>query len=235
MKPGKLFLIPVPLHYEAGPSLTVHDNRAVKHIVNFIAENAKTARRHLVQLKLNTPIPELKIEQIDKHRPHFEQLQLLKPLELGMDVGLLSEAGCPAFADPGNVFVSRAHQLNAQVIPLAGPNALMLALMASGLNGQHFVFHGYLHKQVSHRIRQLKQLQQISLSAGAAHFFIETPFRNDQLIDTVLKHVSPGLRFCIAANLTSPNQFIKTMTINEWNKFQRPVLNKIPAIFGLGV
>lgn len=235
MNTGRLFMIPVPLHPSGGPAITEFNRQQIHHLKYFIAENAKTARKWLKQMNLELPIQQLLISPIDKHLAEQEQLFIMRPLLDGHDMGFVSDAGCPGFADPGNVFVRYAHQLNIEVVPLTGPVSIILALMASGLNGQQFTFHGYLAVQQNDKIKQLKQLQADAGKTSFAHFFIETPYRNNQLIQSALNILQPNILFTIAANLTAPDAYIKTRTIADWKSSQPPNLHKIPAIFGLGV
>lgn len=235
MKPGKFILIPVPLHPDAGPALTEFDRLQIIHIQYFVVENAKAARRWLKNFNLNHDLQDLFIYQIDKHKPHAEQLDLLNPLSDGQDMGFLSDAGCPGFADPGNEFVRKAHELDIEVLPLSGPSSFMLALMASGLNGQKFSFHGYLPIKPNEKIAMLKQFQADAIRSTCTHFFIETPYRNSQFIKTAINNLNPETYFTIAANLTSNNAYLKTRTIAAWRKQAPPDLHKIPAIFAIGV
>jgi len=235
MKPGRLFMIPVPLHPEGGPAITDFSHQQIKHLKHFIAENAKVARKWIKLMNLELPIQQIIISPIDKHLPQAEQLSIMQPLLDGHDLGFISDAGSPGFADPGNVFVRYAHRLDIEVVPLSGPVSIILALMASGLNGQQFTFHGYLAVQQNDKIKQLKQIQADAVKSGSAHFFIETPYRNNQLIESVINSLQANLLFTIAANLTAPEAYIKTRSVSHWKSDPPPDLHKIPAIFGLGI
>ena len=151
----------------------------------------------------------------------------------GKDVGLLSEAGCPCVADPGSLLVQCAHEKGIEVVPLVGPSSLMLALMGSGLNGQNFAFVGYLPKEQSARIQKLKELERTAKSKGQTQLFIETPYRNNHMIEDILAHCQPDTRLCLAADLTMPTQFIQTKTVSEWRKAKSD-LDKRPTVFLLG-
>jgi 16S rRNA (cytidine1402-2'-O)-methyltransferase len=228
-KTGKLYLIPIPIADGALQTLSQEVAQYTGGITHFFVENIRTARRFLRSLHPALVIDSLHFSEIDKHTG-ADTLLLRTWLKDGHDVGILSEAGCPGIADPGADLVAIAHNMGVQVIPLTGPNSLILALMASGLNGQSFCFNGYLPVKDPMRSNRIKELEAISAKENQTQLFIETPYRNDHLLTDLLKHCNPKTRICIALNITAPDAFIKTKTIAEWNK-EKPVLGKSPAVF----
>lgn len=199
----------------------------------FIVENVRTARRFLKQVNREINIDGLTFFELNKQTKHHEIPGFLKPLEQGENVAVISEAGCPGIADPGAEVVKIAHQKGYKVVPLVGPSSILLALMASGLNGQDFTFNGYLPVRANERIRAILNLEKLIKNNRQTQIFIETPYRNNQLITDLLKTCSPSTLLCIAANLTGENEFIATKTISQW-KGNVPDLHKQPAIFLLG-
>ncbi|HDR50678.1 MAG TPA: SAM-dependent methyltransferase [Mariniphaga anaerophila] len=199
----------------------------------FIVENIRTARRFLKQLNQEINIDRLTFFELNKHTQPEELPGFLQPLEDGADVAVISEAGCPGVADPGAEVVKLAHEKGFKVVPLVGPSSIVLALMASGLNGQNFAFNGYLPVRANERIRAISQLEKKIKSDGQTQIFIETPYRNNQLINDLLKTCSPSTLLCIAANLTGENEFVVTKTIGQWKGIV-PDLHKQPAIFLIG-
>ena len=198
----------------------------------FVVENEKTARQFLKICGITIPQSELIIEVIDKHStPHFDAL--LKPAISGHGLGLLSEAGCPAVADPGAGLVKAAYAHGVLVMPLVGPSSLLLALMASGMNGQSFCFHGYLPLDLEERVRKIKLLEKDSNQRKQTQLFIETPYRNNQLLKDLIANCDANTHLCIAANLTLPDQYISTKKIMNW-KGKLPDLHKKPAVFLIG-
>lgn len=232
MPKGTLYLIPVPLTENgAAVSYTPFLTETVNAIDEYIVENEKTARKFLKLANLKIPQSDLIIHDYGKHsRDQHDQSHFYKGLLAGKDVGLMSEAGCPAIADPGADIVMRAHQLGIPVKPLVGPNAMILALMASGLNGQSFVFHGYLPIDKVARSKKIKELEQQAQKHHQTQLFMETPFRNNQLLEEVLKVCAPQTRLCVACNITSPYELIITETIAQWRK-RKVDLHKKPAVF----
>jgi 16S rRNA (cytidine1402-2'-O)-methyltransferase len=199
----------------------------------YIVENIRTARRFLKQVNRDTDIDQLTFYELNKHTEQNELPGFLKPLEQGENVAVISEAGCPGIADPGAEVVKIAHQKGYKVVPLVGPSSIVLALMASGLNGQSFAFNGYLPVRANERIRAISSLEKLVKNNRQTQIFIETPYRNNQLITDLLKTCSPSTLFCIAANLTGENEFIATKSVSQW-KGNVPDLHKQPAIFLLG-
>lgn len=228
----KLYLIPVPLaENTAGKVLPAQVIESVAALDVFFVENIRTARRFISSLKLNKKIDELTFIELNKETPLTITWEHLSQLE--KDAGIMSEAGCPGIADPGAVAVNLAHQLGIQVVPLTGPSSILLTLMASGMSGQSFTFHGYLPIDKSQRKRSLQQIEKDALSRQQTQLFMETPFRNNALFDAILETCRPDTLLCIGANLTDPKEMIRTMTIEKWKK-QKPDLHKIPTIFAIG-
>ena len=206
----------------------------VSNLRFFIVEDVRNARRFLKKIDTSINIDELAFFELSKFTTEQQKVEYMKPLTEGSDIGLLSEAGCPGVADPGADMVKLAHQRNYRVIPLVGPSSILLALMASGLNGQQFAFHGYIPVKQPERISKIQQLEKQAYSLKQTQIFIETPYRNNPLIHDLLKSCQPSTLLCIAADLTSENEFIRTRSISDW-KNQVPDLDKRPAIFLLGI
>ncbi len=231
MPKGELYLIPVPLTED--PSVKappVFDSEIINRINTYIVENEKTARRWLKAMGLKTPQSELKIHVFAKHSDKKALVEYFKELETGQDVGLMSEAGCPAIADPGSDIVSEAHRRNIKVYPLVGPSSILLALMASGFNGQGFTFHGYLPIDKADRAKRLKELEGIATRHKQTQLFIETPFRNNQMLEEILRTCDAVTELCVACNLTSKDEQIISTTIAKWRNLKID-LHKKPAIF----
>ena len=227
---GALYLIPVGLGGDHAASLlppaTVETARTLR---TFIVENARSARGFLKVIAHPGPLQELNLLTLDEHTR--DVAPLLAPLLAGEDCGLMSEAGCPAVADPGAALVRHAHQAGIRVAPLVGPSSILLALMASGMNGQRFAFYGYLPVEQADRARAIKALE---ARAGAeTQIFIETPYRNGALLSALLQHCRGDTLLCIAADLTLPAGFVSARTISEWKK-KPPMLDRRPAVFLLG-
>ncbi len=231
MSQGTLFLIPVPLaENSAAKSLTPFLVDTINQIHEYIVENEKAARRCLKEAGLKIPQSELIIHDYGKHNRDSGLGEFFVGLESGKCVGLMSEAGCPGIADPGAEIVAEAHKRGIKVVPLVGPSSILLALMASGFNGQSFAFHGYLPIDKVERCKRVKELEAAAERLKQTQLFIETPFRNNSLLEDVLKSCSPKTRLCIACDITADTEFIKTLTIADWKK-QIPDLHKRPTIF----
>ncbi|MGI4749428.1 MAG: SAM-dependent methyltransferase [Janthinobacterium lividum] len=228
---GTLFLIPVPLADEVGlKSFTPFLKEKINHINEYIVENEKTARKFLKEAGLKTPQGDLTLHDYGKHQRGGSLSYFFGGLEAGKDVGLMSEAGCPGVADPGADIVAEAHRRNIKVVPLVGPSAILLALMASGFDGQRFTFHGYLPIDKAERSRKIKELEALSASNQQTQIFMEAPFRNNNLLEEVLKSAHLKTMLCIACNVTAEDEMIATKTIADW-KNQQPDLHKKPTIF----
>ena len=229
-----LYLIPTPLGAPDTPCLLPHEQAQIADLTDFVVEAEKTARAHLKHLGITTPIRELNLQTLNEHTDLKTLPELLKPLQEGRSMGILSEAGCPAVADPGANLVALAHRQGYEVRPLVGPSSLLLALMASGANGQNFAFKGYLPSEKSERIAALKSLEQRSRQQNETQLFIETPYRNDALLADALETLYPETRLCTATDLTLPTQEIISQTVAAWRKSKTlPNLKKRPTIFVL--
>lgn len=230
--PGCLYLIPVPLGPgrvdSVLPGPVIEQARQLRH---FVVEHAKTARAFLKSLALPTPLQELQLAELNEHTRPDALPSLLQPVLAGHDLGLLSEAGCPAIADPGANLVALAHARGIRVIPLVGPSSLLLALMGSGLNGQRFAFHGYLPTKEEERRQRIRQLEKESRQARQTQLFIETPYRNRALFDALLQHGQPSTRLCLATDLSLPSESIRTLSLNDWKRQPPPDLERRPTVF----
>ncbi|MEO6302624.1 MAG: SAM-dependent methyltransferase [Bacteroidia bacterium] len=230
---GKLYLLPVPINEEVENNFIPEYNLTiVKGLINFIAEDAKTARRFLKWFGY-PKIENADIMLLNEHTKNNNISELLQPLIEGKDVGLMSDAGCPGIADPGAEVVKLAHQKNIQVIPLTGPSSIVLSIMASGFNGQNFAFVGYLPIDKTQRLKRIKELETLAVKQKQAQFFIETPYRNDQLLEALLNSLSPETLVFIGKDLTGPQQFMQSKTVFEWKTSAKPEINKVPVVFGI--
>ena len=229
-KTGSLFLLPSDLGDASAPVIPDASLSVAHRLNHFIAENPKSARAFLKRITYPHALSTATITTLDKDTPVSAIAGLLQPLLDGIDVALVSEAGCPAVADPGALLVRAAHEAGIPVVPLVGPSAILLALMGSGLNGQRFTFHGYLPVDAAARAAKIRELEQRSKREDATQIFIETPYRNDHLLQALLEHCTGNSLLCIAADLTQPNESIATRTIATWRK-KLPALNKRPAVF----
>lgn len=231
MNLGTLYLIPVPLAENAsGKSFTPYLSDTINHIKEYIVENSKTARRFLKEAGLQTPQSELLLHDYGKHDRDGNLNAFFNGLMAGKDVGLMSEAGCPGIADPGADIVALAHQKGIKVVPLVGPSSILLALMASGFNGQSFTFHGYLPIDKVQRSQKIKELENLSEKNKQTQLFIETPFRNNPMLEEILRTCNPQTKLCIACNLTADDEMVQTKIVADWKK-QVPDLHKKPVIF----
>jgi 16S rRNA (cytidine1402-2'-O)-methyltransferase len=228
---GTLFLLPVPLADETSQqTIPAYNTSVINGIKTYIVENEKTARRWLKEMGLTTPQSELEILTYGKHSDKTDLSVYLKGLSEGKNVGLMSEAGCPGVADPGSEIVELAHKNGIKVVPLIGPSSILLALMASGFNGQSFTFHGYLPIDKGQRTKRIKELEILSERFNQTQIFIETPFRNNQLLEEMVRTCSTKTRICIACNLTAPDEQIISLPIEQWRK-TKVDLHKRPTIF----
>ncbi len=227
----KLYLIPSLLSSDPWKNVLPSRVKDVCLQTNyFIVENIRTARRFLKKLDEKIFIDRITFFELNKQTPDTAFQEYLVPLLQGNDMGVLSEAGCPGVADPGAEIVKLAHQKGIQVVPLVGPSSILLALMASGLNGQNFAFTGYLPRNSRERINRIKQLEIRSGEQQQTQIFIETPYRNNQMAEDLIRACSPSTLLCIACDLTSEHEFIATRTIRNW-KNNLPDLQKRPAVF----
>lgn len=226
-----LYLLPVTLgDTELNTVLPAYNIEIIQGIKHFIVEDVRSARRFLKKVDREFDIDSLSFYPLNKHTSAEDISGYLKPLLAGQSMGVISEAGCPAVADPGADVVAIAQRKNLKVVPLVGPSSIILSVMGSGFNGQSFAFHGYLPIEPGERVKRIKQLEQRIYSENQTQLFIETPYRNHKMIDDLLQNCRPQTKLCIAANLTCEGDYIKTRAISEW-KGKVPDLSKIPCIF----
>jgi 16S rRNA (cytidine1402-2'-O)-methyltransferase len=235
MKPitflGKLYLIPTTLG-EMNPEDVMPQTikRSIDFIDDYIVENDKTARKFIKSIAPDKKQAELRLSLLNKHTESSDYQKMIQPLLDGRNVGLMSEAGCPGVADPGAVIVKLAHEKGIQVMPLVGPSSILLAIMASGMNGQSFTFNGYLPIDANEKKNALKQLERLSFEKNQSQLFIETPYRNNKIFEDMLATLQPNTHICVACDITLPTEFIKTLTVNDWKK-NKVDLHKRPCIF----
>ena len=231
-KKGTLYLFPVTLgNNEDIPRVIPAYNREILFdIRTFVVENIRTARRFIKKSGHPLPIDDMQFFELNKHTPEEAIDAFLAPAVNGEDMGVLSEAGTPAVADPGAVVVGLAHRKGIRVVPLVGPNSIILALMASGFNGQQFCFHGYLPIESPQRVKKIRELEQDAWRKSTSQLFIETPYRNNKMLESLLKTCKPQTLLCIASDLTLPTERIVTKNIAGWKK-ETADLNKKPAVF----
>jgi 16S rRNA (cytidine1402-2'-O)-methyltransferase len=226
-----LYLLPVTLGETAIETvLPSYNKEIIGGIKHFIVEDVRSARRFLKKVDKDIDIDSLTFYVLNKHTSPEDISGYLKPLQSGMSMGVISEAGCPAVADPGADVVAIAQSRNLKVVPLVGPSSIILAVMASGFNGQSFAFHGYLPIEQIDRVKTIKYLEQRIYNENQTQLFIETPYRNNKMAEDLLRNCRPQTKLCIAANITCEEEYIKTKTIKEWQG-KLPDLSKIPCIF----
>lgn len=233
---GTLYLLPVPLGDDVLPETVLSPQAlaVMRRLKEFVVENEKAARQVLKRAVIETPQAELKLHPIHKHVAETDMRNYLLTAKQGGEMGLLSDAGCPGVADPGAVIVRMAHEAGIKVVPLIGPSSLLLALMASGMNGQQFMFHGYLPIDNGERRNELRRLEADTQRRGTTHLFIETPFRNQKLLQELLQTLHGSTRLCIACDITLPGEWIRSCTVAEWKKLPAVDLQKRPAVFVIG-
>ena len=230
-----LYLIPVTLgETEIGQVLPPYNHDVIVGIKHFIVENIRSARRFLKKTEKAIDIDQLTFYELNRHTDRKFIGEYLEPLKKGQPVGIISEAGCPAIADPGADVVAIAQSRGYKVVPLVGPSSIIMSVMASGFNGQSFALNGYLPVEVPQRIKALKKLEQKVQNENQTQLFIETPYRNAKMIETILNALNPKTKLCVAAGITCAEEYIKTCTVAEWKKEKLPDLGKIPAIFVIG-
>lgn len=226
-----LYLLPVTLgDTPVDKVLPAYNREVIRGIKHFIVEDVRSARRFLKKVDAEINIDELTFYPLNKHTSAEEVSGYLKPLEEGAPMGMISEAGCPAVADPGADVVAIAQRKNLRVVPLVGPSSILLSVMGSGFNGQSFAFHGYLPIEPGERTKRLKELESRIYTESQTQLFIETPYRNNKMAEEILRTCRPQTKLCIAANLTCDGEYIRTKSVKEW-KGKLPDLNKIPCIF----
>lgn len=227
-----LYLIPVTLGDTSYDRvLPSYNHDIIIQIKYFIVENIRSARRFLSKVDKDIDIGSLTFYELSEHTDIKEIGDYLDPLVRGEPMGVISEAGCPAVADPGAAVVAMAQKRKLRVIPLVGPSSIIMAVMGSGFNGQSFAFNGYLPAKPAERAQKLKQLEQRVYKEDQTQLFIEAPYRNAHMIETILETLRPETRVCIAAGITCQEEYIRTMTVAEWKKTKMPELNRIPSIF----
>ncbi len=228
---GKLYLIPTTLgDNEPLEVLPLSVKKVIEKTTHYIVENEKSARRFIKKITPRKSQSDLHIYKLDKFTNEIEVQHYVDACEKGENVGLLSEAGVPAVADPGALVVQLAHSKNIRVVPLVGPSSIIMALMSSGMNGQNFAFNGYLPIDKLERKRKIKQLEKLSFEKDQSQIFIETPYRNEKMLSDLLQALSPNTQLCIAADITLSTEYIRTLSVKDW-KHAKPDLHKKPAIF----
>lgn len=234
MKKGILYLIPTPLGDGITESLSPMAVNIARELSIWIVENEKTARRFLKSISTPFPMPSLTLMELNEHSSVTNVADYFTELEAGLDVGLMSEAGCPGVADPGAWVVTEAHQRGIRVVPMPGPSSILLALMGSGMNGQSFSFVGYLPVKPPERLREIKRLEGLAMRQNQAQIFIETPYRNASLWKDLLAQLLPTTRVCVAIGITTSVEKILTKTVAEWKKMESPFTEKLPTVFVIG-
>jgi 16S rRNA (cytidine1402-2'-O)-methyltransferase len=228
---GKLYLIPTTLgESNAEEVLPILVKRVIEVIDHYIVENEKTARKSIKAVYPEKVQASLFLSTLNKHTDFSEHNEMINPCLHGINVGLMSEAGCPGVADPGAAIVKLAHEKGIQVVPLVGPSSILLAMMASGMNGQSFAFNGYLPIDKSEKKSTLKSYEKLSQDKNQSQIFIETPYRNNKLLEDLLQTLQPNTHLCIAADITLPTEYIKTFRVNDWKKLKIDLHNR-PTIF----
>ncbi|MBO7189879.1 MAG: SAM-dependent methyltransferase [Alistipes sp.] len=238
MNSGTIYMIPCPISDERAVwDVLPQANLDVMNSLDyFIVENVRSARRFLSKAGVERRIEELEFVELNEHTRSAQDVErMLKPVLEGRSAGVISEAGVPGVADPGADVVALAHRKGVRVVPLVGPSSILMAIMASGLNGQSFAFVGYLPVKEPERIKRLKELERRTKDENQAQLFIEAPYRNIKLFETMLKTLSPKLKLTVAVDITSPEEFIKTRTVEEWKRSGMPDMAKRPTIFLLGI
>lgn len=227
-----MYLLPVTLgDTEIDNVLPSYNREIIRQIKFFIVENVRSARRFLKKVDRDINIDELTFYLMDKHTDAAKMASYLKPLEEGNAMGVISEAGCPAVADPGADVVAVAQRKNLRVIPMVGPSSIIMSVMGSGFNGQSFAFNGYLPIEPAERTKRIKQLETRAYTEDQTQLFIETPYRNHKMLEELLRTCKPSTRLCIASGITCAEEYIHTHTIAEWKKIKLHDLGKIPTIF----
>lgn len=232
MQSGVLYLIPSTIADHATNMIPAAVKEVLLHTDIYIVENIKTARRFIKAIYKEKNIDDCTFIEMNKHENYTFDDSILSSVFQGKNIGVLSEAGVPCIADPGNKIVQLAHEMNLKIVPLAGPSSIIMALMASGFNGQQFTFNGYLPLETSERKSKIQQMEALA-KKGITQIFMDTPYRNQKLLEEILQWCKYDSMLCIACNITAVDEFIKTLPLAEWKK-QRPDINKKPAIFVLG-
>ncbi len=229
---GTLYMVPVTLGDDNLSYVIPADViKLIQSLEYFVVENEKSARRFLGSVKTNKPVRELNFQLLNEHSAEKDLPALIAPLLAGHDVGMLSEAGCPGIADPGATLAALAHRKGIKVAPLVGPSSILLSLMASGFNGQQFTFLGYLPSDKAARINKLKDIEKQSQRLNETQIFIETPYRNQHMLEDILASCGANTKLCIARNVSLETEFVVSKTIAEWEKSELPDLHKQPTVF----
>lgn len=229
---GTLYMVPVTLGDDNLSYVIPADvMKLVQNLEYFVVENEKSARRFLGSVKTNTPVRELNFQLLNEHSAEKDLPALIAPLLAGHHVGMLSEAGCPGIADPGATLAALAHRKGIKVAPLVGPSSILLSLMASGFNGQQFTFLGYLPSDKAARVNKLKDIEKQSQRLNETQIFIETPYRNQHMLEDILASCGANTKLCIARNVSLETEFVVSKTIAEWKKSELPDLHKQPTVF----
>lgn len=238
MSAGVIYMIPCPISDERGvwDVLPKANLDVMNSLDYFIVENTRSARRFLSKAGIERRIEELEFVELNEHTTSAAEIEkMLKPVLAGRSAGVISEAGVPGVADPGADIVALAHRKGVRVVPLVGPSSILMSVMASGLNGQSFAFVGYIPVKDAERVKRIKELERRAKEENQAQLFIEAPYRNVKLFEALVKSLAPKLRLTIAADITSPEEYIKTLTVEEWRKCGVPDIAKRPTIFILGI
>ncbi|MBO7235032.1 MAG: SAM-dependent methyltransferase [Alistipes sp.] len=238
MSAGVIYMIPCPISDERGvwDVLPKANLDVMNSLDYFIVENTRSARRFLSKAGVERRIEELEFVELNEHTTSAAEIEkMLKPVLAGRSAGVISEAGVPGVADPGADIVALAHRKGVRVVPLVGPSSILMSVMASGLNGQSFAFVGYIPVKDAERAKRIKELERRAKEENQAQLFIEAPYRNVKLFEALVKSLAPKLRLTIAADITSPAEYIKTLTVEEWRKCGVPDIAKRPTIFILGI
>lgn len=235
--PGTLYLIPCPIAEEGDVwDVLPAANRAVMASLDyFIVENTRSARRFLSKAKLGRPIEELEFRELNEHTVAGREVEeLVAPIAAGRSAGVISEAGVPGVADPGALVVALCHRRGIRVVPRVGPSSILLAMMASGLNGQSFAFNGYLPVKPPERVQAIRRFERRAQSERQSQLFIEAPYRNVKLMEQLLQTLAPETRLTLAMDITAPGEYIRTLPVREWRSVRLPEMNRRPAIFIIG-
>lgn len=229
---GKLYLLPTPIDEQGLESIPSEAIRIMHSLEHFIVERARTSRRYISMTKPPRKIDSLLIEEMPEDVNNMKLMEAqMQPLLEGKDIGILSEAGLPAIADPGSKYVAIAHRLGIRVVPISGPSSIMMALMASGLEGQRFMFHGYLSAKKEDLANEIQNIERRADRDDATQIWIEAPYRNRQIMEAVEKYLEPKRMFCIAAGIGSKDGFVITRQINAWRRSGWPEIHKVPTVF----
>ena len=228
---GQVYLIPIIISADTqNDVLPIQIANAIQECELFLVENVRTARRFISSLHLGIEIESLQFEVLDKNTTHEDCFDLLQPAMEGKTIGVMSESGCPGIADPGSKLVHMAHQLGVRVVPLVGPSSILMAVMASGFNGQSFTFHGYLPIDKKERASAIKKLEKESTELDRTQVFMDTPYRNEQLLADLIKHLRPDTWLCIAKDITGKLEYIKAQPVQKWRNIKLD-LHKTPTMF----